>query len=205
MNQKHMFLESEGDRWFDRNRDDMVKASDADPVTVAINQHNIKPTSVVEVGCANGWRLALLRGMFGCEVLGVDPSMMAARDAATRRVRVLWATASTMSIPLDLKIDLVIYGFCLYLTDPADWLQIAAKGDDLLAPGGHLIVHDFYGRSTATARRYEHRAGILCYHFDFAALWLAHPLYILVGRTIIGDQMVTVLKKLDASSIPVRP
>jgi SAM-dependent methyltransferase len=203
MKQKYLFLESEGDRWFERNRDDMVRASEADPVTVAIGHLGLKPKRVLEIGCSNGWRLACLRDALGCEVMGIEPSMQAAIDAASRRVPVVQATAS--SLPISDQFDLVIYGFCLYLTDPSDWLRVAAEGDAVLAPGGHLIVHDFYGYSNATARRYEHRDGVLSYHFDFAGLWLAHPLYTLVGRTVIDDQMLTVMKKLDVKSIPVLP
>jgi len=203
MKQKYLFLESEGDRWFERNRDGMVKVSEADPVTVAITGLNLKPKRVLEVGCSNGWRLALLRDLLGCEIMGVEPSRQAAIDAASRRVPVVQATASTLA--LSLPFDLVIYGFCLYLTDPTDWLRIAAEGDAVLAPGGHLIVHDFYGHGAPFARRYEHRDGVLSYHFDFARLWLAHPLYTLVGRTLIGDEMVTVMKKYDVKHIPVQP
>ena len=203
MKQKYLFLESEGDRWFERNRDGMVKASDADVVTTAITGLNLNPKRVLEVGCSNGWRLALLRDLLGCEIMGVEPSREAAIDAAARRVPVVQATASSLAVSV--PFDLVIYGFCLYLTDPADWLRIAAEGDGVLAPGGHMIVHDFYGHSNAIARRYEHRDGVLSYHFDFAGLWLAHPLYNLVGRTVTGDQMVTVMKKIDVKSIPVLP
>jgi len=204
MKQKYMFLESEGDRWFERNRDGMVKVSEADPVTVAINQLKLKPKRVLEVGCSNGWRLALLRELFGCEIMGVEPSMQAALDAAARRVPVVQATASSLAVSN--QFDLVIYGFCLYLTEPADWLLVASEGDRVLAAGGHLIIHDFSPVGHPFARRYEHRDGILSYHFDFAGLWLGSPLYHVIARHMIGDdEMVTVLKKSDIATIPVRP
>lgn len=206
MKQKYMFLESEGDRWFERNRDSLVnmKLTALEPVTAAIRHLGLKPKRVLEIGCADGWRLAHLRDTYDCEVFGVEPSMQACIAAAERRVPVVQSTASALA--LDGQFDLVIYGFCLYLTDPDDWLQIAAEGNQVMAPGGHMIIHDFYGYSRPTARRYEHRDGVLSYHFDFAGLWLSHPLYTLTHRAAFEDgEMVTVLKKLPVSSIKVLP
>lgn len=201
MKQKEAFLESEADAWFNRNRDSL---GNVDPVTDAIVSAAIKPRHVLEVGCANGWRLAKLRTMFGCEVIGVEPSREAAMDAARLRIPVLQTTASCLPVtPGDY--DMVIYGFCLYLLDPSDWLRSVAEGDAVLEPGGHLVIHDFAAIARPFARHYEHRAGILSYHFDFAGLWLASPLYHVVARHMVGDdEMVTVLKKSGAVTIPVR-
>jgi SAM-dependent methyltransferase len=203
--QKNLFLEGEGDRWFDRNRGVLVKPIDDDPVCLAMVLTGMKPKRVAEIGCANGWRLALLRERYGCDIIGVEPSMEACIDAAaTYRVPVVQSTASNPA--LSPPFDVLIYGFCLYLTDPADWLQIAAEGNALLSPGGHLIIHDFAPTSLLPhARRYEHRSGILSYHYDFSELWLGCPLYSLVNRYVTETDSVTVLKKLPVSSIKVVP
>lgn len=205
MKQKYLFLETEGNRWLERNRDAMAKlAENGDPVIDAIVTADIKPKRVLEIGCSVGWRLSLLREKYGCEIMGVEPSREACIEAAARRVPAVQSTASSPGVSS--QFDLVIYGFCLYLTDPDDWLQIAAEGNCLLSPGGYLIIHDFASSpSLPYARRYEHRDGVLSYHIDFAKLWLGSPLYTVVMRTIDGDGMVTVLKKLPANSIKVLP
>lgn len=202
MRQADIFLESEGDAWLERNRDQL---GHSDPVADVIEHLGLKPTRVFEIGCANGWRLAGLRAQYGCEVYGVDPSMQAGLEAAEKKVPVWQMTASTLPI-FDKPFDLVIYGFCLYLTDPSDWFNIAAEGDRALAAGGHLIIHDFGDRGKPFARKYEHREGVLAYHIDFAKLWLGHPLYHSIGRELHnGEQMITVLKKSPANIIEVVP
>ncbi len=175
MKQKDAFLAGEGDAWFDRNHGSLGLY---DPVTPLIDELNLKPTMVMEIGCANGWRLSLLRHKFGCTVLGIEPSMKAAMDGARFRVPIYQMTA--WALPVSKKTyDLIIYGFCLYLTDPEDWLTIAAEADRVLTDGGHIIIHDFndWVGGKVISKKYEHRKDITSYHYDFAKLWLGHPRY----------------------------
>lgn len=190
MRQADVFLNGEGDAWLDRNR---AKLGGRDPVSEVIDRLGIKPGRVLEVGCSDGWRLASLRDSFGCEVYGVEPSMKGCIEAAARRVPVVHSSAAVLCVPG--PFDLVIYGFCLYMSDPAEWLRIAAEGDTVLAPDGYLIVYDFVANQFAYAKRYSHRDGLLAYHYDFAGLWMAHPQYSLITRLIHDDDMVTVLRK----------
>jgi ubiquinone/menaquinone biosynthesis C-methylase UbiE len=202
MRQADVFLHSEGDAWLERNRDKLGKH---DPVVHVLQELGITPTSVLEVGAADGRRLAKLRDEFGCKVLGIDPSMQACMEGAKRAVPMYQVTANGLPVD-DRSVDLLIYGFCLYLTDPADWLRIAAEGDRVLHDGGHIVVHDFAASELAFARPYEHCDGILSYHFDFSELWTVHPLYHLLGAKKTGDdEMVTVIRKLGKHVIEVRP
>jgi len=195
MKQSDIFAESEGDNWLERNRALVGR----DPVGEAIDHLGLKPQRVLEIGCANGWRLAALRGKFDCEVHGVEPSMQGCIEAATRGVPVWRITAESLPAG-DEAFDVVIYGFCLYLTDPIDWLKIAAEGDRVLKNGGHLIIHDFAEPAlvrTSFARRYSHRDDLLAYHMRFSGLWLSHPWYkrAYVGAEATRDESVIVLRK----------
>jgi SAM-dependent methyltransferase len=190
--QKDIFMDGgEGDAWFTRN---LGKLGEHDPVTDAIVNAGIKPKYALEIGCANGWRLDKLRSIFNCGIMGVEPSMKAGIAAAQLRVPVHQMTASCIPVSSH-GYDLIIYGFCLYLTDPDDWLLIASEGDRALAPGGHLVIHDFAPPEVWTTRRYEHRDGVWSHHFDFARLWLAHPNYMRVSAKDVGDERVTILRK----------
>src|SRR5258705_6714351 len=173
MKQADIFAESEGDNWLERNR---AKLGERNPVSELIEQPGIKPTSVLEIGCANGWRLAHRRKKYGCEVNGVEPSMQGCIEAATSRVSVWRCTAESLPAGNE-AYDLVIYGFCLYCTDPADWFKIAAEGDRVLKNGGHLIIHDFAEPARPVARRYSHRADLVADHMRFSGLWHSHPGY----------------------------
>lgn len=193
MSQTDIMLESEGDAWLERNR---AKLGQHDPVSEVIADLRLQPKRVLEIGCANGWRLARLRAQYGCEVFGVDPSAKAVAEAGGLN-SVPAARGTADSLPLGREMfDLVICGFCLYLTDPADWLRIAAEVNRVLTfYTGVLVIHDFAVKGESFARFYKHNAGVTAYHFDFAKLWLAHPWYMLMERRIIGDECVTALRK----------
>jgi len=189
--QKEVFLESEGNAWLERNRD---KLGQFDSVSDVITEMGLKPTSVLEVGCANGWRLAKLRDAYDCDIMGIDPSIQAGIEAAVLRVPVTQGTASMLPFP-PASFDLVIFGFCLYLTDPSDWLRIAAEADTVLRDGGHIIIHDFE-TFAPHARRYEHCDGIISYHLDWPKLWLGHPGYHVARRFFNTDhEATTALRK----------
>jgi SAM-dependent methyltransferase len=191
MNQKDIFLASEGDAWFARNCD---RLGERDIVSGVIETAGIVPKRVLEIGCSNGWRLSRLRRKYGCKVVGVEPSIEACTAAAANGLDVLNRTAS--HLPGGSGFDLVIYGFCLYLTDPADWFGIVSEGDRVLNNGGYLLVHDFDMTGAAPfARKYEHRTGILSYHVDFAKFWLAHPHYHLLEVIVAGAERVTLIRK----------
>lgn len=200
MTQSEIILESEADAWLNRNRDSLGKV---DRVSEVIEQAGLTPNHVLEIGCANGWRLARLQQRYGCNVLGIEPGKRACSEARIRGVHVRRGTANQLPT-LSGWADIVIYGFCLYLSDPTDWLQIAAEGDRVLRTNGHLIVHDFAAHMGAYASQYKHDDRLRAYHFDFAALWATSPLYSLVARQIYGDDMVTVLKKRSQNTIEVR-
>src|SRR6266849_4685768 len=191
MKQKDIFLESEGNAWLERNRE---KLGQFDSISEIIDDMGLKPTSVLEVGCANGWRLAKLRDKYGCEIMGIEPSLQAGIEGAALRVPVMQGTASMLPFPPDM-FDLIIFGFCLYLTDPSDWLRIAAEADSILKDGGHIFIHDFE-TFASHAREYEHRGGILSYHIDWSILWLGHPGYYVERRTFSTQHdTVIALKK----------
>lgn len=198
MKQSEIMMESEGDAWFGRNLENLGQT---DPVAEAINSCGLLPRVVLEIGSANGWRLEKLRARYGCDVIGIEPSMNACQKA---RVPTYQATADGLPVESGM-FDLVIYGFALYLADPCDWFKIVAEGDRVLRPGGHLIVHDF-ATAFPFARKYEHREGLMSYHINFSKLWLANPLYTLVTRHHPNfEESVTVLKKLPVDTIEVRP
>lgn len=203
MRQSDIFLQGEGDRWLERNREGLGQR---DPVTKMIEAIELKPENVLEIGCSNGWRLDALREKYGCRVLGIEPSRQASDEGATQlSVPIFRATAAALPVR-GAAHDLVIYGFCLYLADPDDWFKIVAEGDRVLKPGGHMIIHDFSNLGEAFGRKYEHCDGITAYHLDFAQFWLANPLYNQVHRRVFfEDAMITVLQKLQLTSMEVLP
>lgn len=199
MRQADAFLAGEGAAWLERNRD---KLGAHDPVSDMITSIGITPTSILEIGCANGWRLDRLRERFDCRAVGVDPGATGHDRYVTRGV----ATA----LPFDAMppFDLVIFGFCLYLIDPEDYFTVAAEADRVLADGGYLVIHDFnFESDVAYKRAYAHRDGLWSHHADFEMLWLAHPhyKYVTCGGWEDDYSLVTVLRKGTEDAFEVRP
>ncbi len=195
--QTQAVFESEGDAWFHRNRKQLGAQ---DPVSKTIQFLRLHPQRVLEVGCANGWRLKRLKDAYDCTINGVDASLAAVKDANLPTVHHRLASA----LPVyPHKFDMVIYGFCLYLCEPRTLFTIAAEGDRVLADLGYLIIHDFADDKPPFSRKYEHREGMLAYHMDFARLWLGHPWYRRIVRKSFPTGAVTVLQKRTGGAFPL--
>lgn len=83
-NQSDVFLRSEGDAQFHRRNSSVMASADEDPVVRALDFLDLRFGSVLELGCANGYRLAHLRTRLGCESFGLDPSREAIEEGSQR-------------------------------------------------------------------------------------------------------------------------
>ena len=192
MNQADEFENGEGDAWFARNKDKLgVKE---DPVLDLIEQYVDDVDFVFEVGCANGWRLKRIKDLWGGAVSGIDPSREAVKAAVGSDVH--YGTARDLGWIDSNSVDVLIYGFCLYLCDPEDYFKIALEGDRVLKDGGYLIIHDFDATDGVPRRvPYEHKEGIFSHHVAFENLWVGHPWYQILDMWCREDQSFTILKK----------
>jgi ubiquinone/menaquinone biosynthesis C-methylase UbiE len=180
MKQRDVFLESEGDAWFERNvvqwqpgdgeRSDVV----LDELTSLFPQPS-PDTTLLEVGCGDGARLEWLKENLGFRCSGVDPSGRAVAAAVVKGVSAQQGTAERLRFA-DSSFDIVVFGFCLYLCDREDLFRIAAEADRVLRDPGWLLIHDFFSPHP-TRREYRHRPGIFSYKMDYRGLFTWHPAY----------------------------
>lgn len=191
MRQVDIMLEGEADAMYRRNLD---RLGEIDRVTELLTDLKAMPQSVLEVGCSNGWRMQKMAELFGSSCLGIDPSNEAIAHGRAHGLSVHRGTADHLPT-LSGWADMVIYGFCLYLTDPEDWFRIVAEGDRVLAPGGLLVIHDFAGNDGLVEIGYKHDPRLVSHHFDFAKLWLTHPGYTVARRRMFDEEMITILRK----------
>lgn len=187
--QKELFLAGEGDAWFRRNRE-ALSAADGDdcPVLRLASKIDPFPSRVLEIGCANGWRLNKMLAAGTRECVGIDPSRAAIEEG--RRVfpalQLHVGTAERLPLATE-NFDLVIFGFCLYLCDPCDHFRIVAEADGALADRSHLIIYDF-DAATPYRNEYSHATGVYSYKMDYSRLFLSHPHYSLRERRTLSHR-----------------
>lgn len=202
MKQSQAFIDGEGEAWLKRNESKLGATND--PALLTMEKYGLKPKKVLEIGCANGWRLEILRRAWGCRCEGVEPGA----DLGETRGTEIWpGTADNMPYCYSADYDTVIYGWCLYLCDPEDYFRIVSEGDRVLADGGKLVIYDFLA-DFPYKNKYKHREGIFSHKMDFSKLWLSHPGYSLYGRDIFGEgdnqTTVTILHKNMKNAFSVK-
>lgn len=219
--QRDAFRSSEGDAWHERNRaftEDLTERTRLDPVLAAFRALELAPNTILEVGCANGYRLDALRQLCGAECFGIEPSAAAVEDARQRfgGVHVQVGTADELPFE-DAQFDALIFGFCLYLCDRSDLFRIVYQADRVLAEGGFVCIYDFFAPGLAYRNPYTHRPGLFSYKMDYSRLFLGNPAYSCVyhmqvtetGRPCSDDPdervAVTVLRKSAGTAYPDNP
>lgn len=206
MSQKTDFLEYRGTLWYERNKAD--RGENRDGVLMRLKRLPwIKPRRILEVGCADGWRLRQLQAHYGCEVYGLEPSKEAIAAGAAEGTAIHRGTADSLPYQED-TFDMVIYGYCLGYCDPTDYLKIASEGDRILVDGGHIVIVDSQFVTTALDCHYIPFSdyGGYWYKYDFRQLWLGSPVYKLVSLwTENMEPSVVILRKsIQEAYVPGR-
>src|ERR1700733_5701223 len=123
MKQKDVFLQLEGDAWIARNRTalERVRLPDDDPLLrelVELIPSTPKP-NVLEMGCGAATRPAGIHRNLAANCWGVEPSAVAVTEANAKGVTAHQGTAEALPFE-DRSMDVVMFGFCLYLCDRED-------------------------------------------------------------------------------------
>lgn len=179
--QKVIFLNDEGDAWFERNHQAIQdrEFSREEPVISAsikalpLIAHS-KPR-LLEVGCGEGKRLAWMHQHLGVECHGIEPSAKAVAEAKTIGVLAQQGTADALPYESGM-FDILVFGFCLYLCDREDLFRIAQEADRVLRPDGWIVIQDFFSLAPIQ-RQYHHKPGIFSHKMDHRRLFDWHPAY----------------------------
>lgn len=174
--QKDIFLEGEGDAWWRRNQNEGSVI--LDHFDRAILQRVSTPSSVLEIGTADGRRLARIINELPGQIraLGVDPSAEAIGNARERFPLIDFEIGTADAIPTQAQFELVILGFCLYLCDRNLLPRIVAETDRVLEDGGQLVIIDF-DPPHPRKRNFRHRDGVWSFKMDYSKLFDAFPQY----------------------------
>jgi ubiquinone/menaquinone biosynthesis C-methylase UbiE len=203
--QRDIFLSSEGDAWFNRNKDHVSAPPDTatDPVLRALSDLAIAGETVVEIGCSTGYRLAGMReGQFRRRI-GVDPSQEAIASGKRQFPGIELHVGTSESLEFESgTIDVLIFGFCLYLCSPQDLFRTAAEADRVVKDDGVILIYDFCTKN-AYANPYSHRPGVKSHKMFFPAMFLWHPHYTLVSHRLFDHQKQNALPRNEDAAVAV--
>jgi SAM-dependent methyltransferase len=185
--QDNVFLQSEGDRWFARNQNALaVFDAESDLAIKLMALYGLRPDSALEIGAANGFRLAEIHRRSGARVVAVEPSTRAIAEGQNHFPFVTFVRGLAHSIPLHEYFDVVIVNFVLHWVDRTKLVQSIAEIDRMVKDGGFLIIGDFYPTNRLQVR-YHHlpTEDLQTFKQDYAQPFLAsglyHPVALLTG------------------------
>ena len=171
--QKNIFLENEGDNWFERNKN--ISKKEDDEIVKIMDYLELKYNSLLEIGCSTGYRLNLLKSD-NKDLYGIDPSAKAIEYGLKnyKNLKLSQGTADSLNFESD-KFEVIIFGFCLYLVDRDDLFKIAFEADRVIKNNGHIIILDFEP-PYEYKNEYHHKKGVFTYKMDYSKIfsWNSH-------------------------------
>jgi ubiquinone/menaquinone biosynthesis C-methylase UbiE len=188
MKQNSIFLNCEGDAWYDRNQNHLMQINITGEPDVSYILSSMLPVknqidNILEIGCSSGIKLKKLCDELDAKGVGIEPSEKAVMYGnAMKHDAVTLVQGTGDSLPFaDASFDLVNFAFCLYLFDRNTLLKSLAEADRVLKPGGYMVITDF-DPGTQRKRPYSHFPGLFSYKQNYASLYTSAGLYYLTGK-----------------------
>lgn len=186
--QKEVFLNSEADQWFLRNKDFLlskeIRPYPLSPILDLIKYQNIE-LSIAEVGSSIGHNLNYFKNNSKnkLKLIGIEPSRLAIETGKELYpdIHFYHGTADDLSFIQDGSLDIIVLGFCLYLVDRSLLSQIVSEVDKKLKANGKVVIFDFDSKFPL-ANEYKHFNGVFSYKMDYSELFLSLPNYFLVEK-----------------------
>lgn len=169
--QDAVFLDGEGDAWFERNRAHLnaFNAKTDQPLEM-LRRFGVKPRRVLELGCSNGARLAWLRDEWGAEVVGSDVSAAAVADGRERYGLDLRHGPAGAGVG-ESGFDLVVLSFVLHWVEREKLDAVLAAVDAALAKDGLVMLGDFAADQDQDVLYHHYGPGdVFTYKRDYARL-----------------------------------
>ena len=207
--QKEAFLKNEANSWFFRNKDYIDNYdSKTDHVISLIKKYNLKPNSVLEIGCSGGYRLNSLKESFpNSKFFGLDPSSEAKKYCNTNFPLINFknGTADDLSHLGSETIDLLIVGFVFYVIDRNILFKVISEIDRVLKNNGELIILDFFSE-IPTKNKYSHISEIEAFSYkqNYDEIFTSSKLYCKIDKStssLIDKKLNSTNKYFDNVSV----
>lgn len=196
-----LVLEKEADAWFYRNKrslQEKERVSEGTKLTEAFLKKELfqgEGKKILEIGSSYGYNLYYLSKKFGAVCYGIDASRAAIEYGRELFEGVDLCQGISNDLPYeDEKFEIVIMGFCLYMTRRKDLMRTISEADRVLKEDGYLILVDF---DTAIPYKRDniHNSEIWTYKMQYINLFLANPQYYLVEKQIFSEKEVSFERK----------
>lgn len=194
MNAKKIFLESEGDAYYSRNKSVLERtiSKGTKILDSFIQDNNLLDSNkrILEIGCCSGYNLKYLCKKYypKLEGSGVEPSLMAVEDGNKKNcetvpllnLKLIQGTSDKLDFDDD-SFDMVLVGFCLFWVDRKYLFKTIAEIDRVLKTGGYVILEDF-DTNIPYIRDNKHNVDAFTYKQNYSNLFLANPQYFLIQK-----------------------
>lgn len=183
MSQEQAFVNYEANNWFKRNQTLLEEREQQDKFDwlfeiVKLLQEKSTFKRVIELGCANGWRLQRLSKIIDSEFFGIDASTEAIQDGHTRYPSLKLYQGVLSDIPIDGEFDLVIVSGVLCWIDRHTLVKSISEIDRMVKNNGFLAICDFLP-NFQHKRNYHHDASgnLYTYKQDYAKIFESFGIY----------------------------
>ena len=183
-NRKEDLPEGEGDAWFRRNKGPCIKENESLDSDRIANLLEGLPLPEGPETTVFGWMRPRLRRLVKRKQR-VERSRNrsdAINELKERGHQGFVGTADMLPVA-DKSIDLLIYGFCIYLCDREDLFQIAAEAHRVLKPNSWLAILDFWS-PYHRKNEYHHKEGLNSYKYNTPLMFDWHPSYVVMDHYI---------------------
>ena len=185
MSNKNIFKSNEGDRYFIRNYKKLNTINyETDKLQIIISKKissiKNKKIRVLEIGCGDGGRLTHLKKKFEkVKFYGLEPSKKAKKNNyKLNSIKI----GTAEKLPFEENyFDILIFGFCLYLTDSEDLFKISSEAYRVTKKRSWIIIKDFDTEMTLF-KKYKYNKNIKVRKMDYSKMFLWHPNLILYSR-----------------------
>tara|TARA_B100002051_G_scaffold96066_1_gene91660 strand:- start:3979 stop:4653 length:675 start_codon:yes stop_codon:yes gene_type:complete len=203
--QKKIFLDGEGDNWFLRNKKHLKNRAIKKKIIIhtiqnLIKDKNKKKISFLEVGCSNGsFLLQLKKKIKNCKIFGIDPSKKAIQELKRKKVKCYVGTADHLPFNKN-SIDVIYYGFCLYLCDPQDYKNIYLSANRVLKKDGYIIIFDFFSKKIKRLI-YKYDKRVTSIKQDFRKIFRINNKYKCIHHNVFNYSKMFKVKKYKKNDL----
>ncbi len=108
------------------------------------------------------------------------------------------STADDLSFFSNNSIDIIFYGFCLYLTDKKDYCKISNEANRVLKNKGILIIYDFYSEKRLLLP-YKHHDKVKITKMDFSKIFNKKNFFCKYKKFYDYETLIPKIKDKEAS------